>query len=685
MHFSRFSLKVVILSILPLGLFATALLVIQLHEASQLTESATRISDVKIQEIYRSHVRNQARSIAGQVRLRLESIRNELNILRGSAQLLIDRPSLAGLGAKVNQVDFFHNHLIYNDKQHWANLAQSDDDISMSVWGYLLGSDGRMNEATRRHVALVSGIKPLLFSIGHYGMPKGWLYVVGPKTTPVMTMTPWAQMPAIFDKEYPGHNTHNWWDMFFPGIVEGWTSWLPKLPDPESQVTLTPLYKDAGGTGLMVTFFAPLWNADRTANAGAAAVDYPLNNLVNLVKKGQISHQGFSFIMDSSGGNILGLKPEWAKTLGLSEKKRTDSGVTQSYFKLSDSKNDKLRQVAGELEGDDLPLHTFTDAQGQPYLLAFKKITAFNRWNGHGPGINRDTLYLGTTVPLTEVKEVRDAIKTEISTISERSQHFMVLSALGVALLVAGLATLFAWRQTRQIRLLNECVDAVRNKDFTGQVEVAAKDDLGDLARAFNKMVMELNESHQQASHYSRALEDKVRERTRELEEKNAALEQLSVTDALTGLYNRHKLDQVLIYEQNRFQRYGHIFSVILLDIDHFKLVNDLHGHSIGDDVLKQVADILAWNTRQTDSVGRWGGEEFLIVCTDTDLDGAATLSNLLRQRIASHDFPHLEGITASFGVTEYRAGDNESLVVSRADDALYQAKHAGRNKVFGL
>jgi len=685
MRFSQFSLKVVLFSVIPLGLSTSIILMIQLHEVKTITESATEITDKKAQAIYEAHLRSQSESIADKVKLRLDAIENELNILRGSAQLMIDQPALAELGKKVADVDFFRNHFVYNTQQHWANLPDSDSDISMSIWGYLLKPDGQMDETTRKHVDFISGIKPLLFSIGHYGMPKGWLYIVGPKSTPVMTMTPWAQMPAIFDKEYPGHNTRNWWDFFFPGIVEGWEAWLPDLAPPRQQVTLTPLYKDAGGTGMMVTFFAPLWSADRSRNEGSAALDYNLNNLVELVKNERAGRQGFSFLMEGSDGAVLGLKQEWAKTLGLSEQKSVDSGVTQSYFKLSESKNDVLRRLAGELNGDEPSLHTFVDSRGERYLIAFKKITDFNRWFGQGPTINRDALYLGSVIPLAEIGEVREAIQSEIATIADRSQRSMLLIALGVGFLVAGIAVIFALRQTRQMRLLNAAVQAVRNQDLETQVDIIANDDLGGFASAFNMMVHELHESYRKTYLYNQSLEAKVKERTTELEEKNAKLEYLSITDPLTRLYNRHKLDQVLESEHQRFLRSKLAFSVILLDIDHFKLVNDRHGHSVGDDVLQHISDILQRNSRQTDSVGRWGGEEFLIICPYANLEGALNLAEKLRIAIESHDFPQVGHITASFGVTEYRSDDNESRVVSRADDALYKAKNAGRNRVFGL
>ncbi len=155
-----------------------------------------------------------------------------------------------------------------------------------------------------------------------------------------------------------------------------------------------------------------------------------------------------------------------------------------------------------------------------------------------------------------------------------------------------------------------------------------------------------------------------------------------SVTDPLTRIFNRYKLEESLSAEERRARRYGTWFSVVLADIDHFKSVNDTFGHPTGDRVLEEVANELRTSTRSTDVVGRWGGEEFLIVCVHTKLDGACTLAENLRKRISAHLFPGIGGVSLSFGVSTYEDGDAADDVIARADRALYQAKHAGRNCV---
>jgi diguanylate cyclase (GGDEF)-like protein/PAS domain S-box-containing protein len=159
-------------------------------------------------------------------------------------------------------------------------------------------------------------------------------------------------------------------------------------------------------------------------------------------------------------------------------------------------------------------------------------------------------------------------------------------------------------------------------------------------------------------------------------------VERLSVTDRLTGLYNRHRLDEVLIQDFDRFQRYSQPFCIILLDIDHFKRVNDDFGHQAGDQVLVDLADILHNNSRKADTVGRWGGEEFLVICPATSRKKTMILAEKLREKIEARDFPVVGSITSSFGVAEIKNGDEVKNLISRADKSLYKAKNEGRNRV---
>lgn len=169
---------------------------------------------------------------------------------------------------------------------------------------------------------------------------------------------------------------------------------------------------------------------------------------------------------------------------------------------------------------------------------------------------------------------------------------------------------------------------------------------------------------------------------TEELEQANHKLLELSLTDSLTKINNRVKLDAALAEETARAARYEYAFSVILLDIDHFKKVNDTYGHIVGDAVLVQLAGVLKTNLRENDTLGRWGGEEFMLILPHADLERARQVGEKLRLAIAAETFPIAGHRTSSFGITSYCPGDNVTKLLARADEALYIAKNLGRNRV---
>lgn len=159
-------------------------------------------------------------------------------------------------------------------------------------------------------------------------------------------------------------------------------------------------------------------------------------------------------------------------------------------------------------------------------------------------------------------------------------------------------------------------------------------------------------------------------------------IELMSETDTLTGLNNRRRLLEVFNKEKSRAERYNDVFSVIIYDIDFFKKVNDLHGHLVGDDVLKTLSDIVKDNTRENDYIYRWGGEEFLIISTNKNVYEAAGLAEKLRLIVEKHKFDKVGSITISCGVTQFENGDDLESMIARADVGLYDAKTNGRNKV---
>jgi diguanylate cyclase (GGDEF)-like protein len=205
---------------------------------------------------------------------------------------------------------------------------------------------------------------------------------------------------------------------------------------------------------------------------------------------------------------------------------------------------------------------------------------------------------------------------------------------------------------------------------------------LEEMTRINNEVVDLSRESARKGQALARALQG--------LEEKNVALEaaneritQLSRTDPMTGIFNRRHFDETFATEIARTRRSGSSLCVVMVDLDHFKSVNDRYGHGVGDAVLIGAAAALKTSSRPHDIVARYGGEEFVLLLPDTALEGGAGCAERLRIAIEAlqvEGYPHR--ITASLGVATLTAGESGDALVGRADAALYRAKEGGRNRV---
>ncbi|WP_026375840.1 sensor domain-containing diguanylate cyclase [Aestuariibacter salexigens] len=165
------------------------------------------------------------------------------------------------------------------------------------------------------------------------------------------------------------------------------------------------------------------------------------------------------------------------------------------------------------------------------------------------------------------------------------------------------------------------------------------------------------------------------------LQEKTEKLEALYRHDPLTGLWNRYHIVEFLDNELNRFKRSGSPFALYLIDVDDFKPVNDRYGHLEGDRILIELSKVFQSHVRAIDLIGRWGGEEFLVIAAESDEDGAEAFAKKLIEIVSEHDFGLPEPLTVSIGYTLCKDVDSQTSIVKRADDALYQAKAKGKNQ----
>ena len=173
-----------------------------------------------------------------------------------------------------------------------------------------------------------------------------------------------------------------------------------------------------------------------------------------------------------------------------------------------------------------------------------------------------------------------------------------------------------------------------------------------------------------------------LKEAEEKLQRMNELLERRATTDVLTGICNRLRFNELLMQDVDEARRYQFPISLIMFDIDHFKKVNDVHGHLVGDRVLKEIAAIVSANIRTVDCFARWGGEEFMVLSKHLDRENMRTVAEKLRHAVENARIDGCHPITCSFGVTQLDDLDTVESFTGRADAALYRAKNEGRNRV---
>jgi diguanylate cyclase (GGDEF)-like protein len=166
------------------------------------------------------------------------------------------------------------------------------------------------------------------------------------------------------------------------------------------------------------------------------------------------------------------------------------------------------------------------------------------------------------------------------------------------------------------------------------------------------------------------------------LDAQGKALELKAKKDPLTGAFNRLGLEEAFSHGLYEWRNNKKPLSLVMMDIDHFKRINDKHGHDVGDVILSRLTELVHQHIRTQDLFARWGGEEFVLICRDTDLDNATAIAEKLRSLIANHHYPHGISVTASFGVSTLKTNQTLEQLFKSADSALYKAKQTGRNKV---
>jgi sigma-B regulation protein RsbU (phosphoserine phosphatase) len=468
------------------------------------------------------YLENYLRTTTLRANLLFDQVDSEVTSLAQAMQTLIDHPTAQEkIGGAVTDVRYFSGPLVYDPKGNWVQNAPGAPSV-ISIWGYLLDKNHQPRPDVLeqvRHTAIFDLVSTSLMSTG---AKKLQMYYMGPKSCPIMRTTPYSPQAQTFDRLYAGHNQQNFWDFFFPGVYEGWQAWIraPGKRPGDTLVTRTAPYVDAITGNLIVTFFHPLWNKDRTDCAGAVAVDITLQQLADLVANVKVAATGFGFLT-MSNGNVLAISPEGEKTLGLA----IQSGAKQGVNGMDRSLGKSTQPAVASLHLPDTDAITTerinlqTPGGPQTYVVVLERLQEFNLWNDNR--IGRDHATLGFVVPESEIYQALAAAQGKVADATHRirtAQIAILFVSLGVVL-IAIIA--ISRRITAGISDLAIGAKRIEEKDYSVRVAIPLGDEVGELGHAFNKMASEI-QSH------TKHLERRVQERTESLAVANREIQALN-------------------------------------------------------------------------------------------------------------------------------------------------------------
>ncbi|MDX3774114.1 diguanylate cyclase [Chromatiaceae bacterium AAb-1] len=439
--------------------------------------------------------------------------------------------------------------------------------------------------------------------------------------------------------------------------------------NPDRNVIWTRAYPDPAGMGWMVSAIAPVYRGDFLE--GVSGLDITLKSLIDHLFTSNMSSDNI-LLLDSSH-TILAMSPAMSDLLSVPELTgyaypgmTEDNVFKPGEFKLAELLGRPFRDdVQSLLENGqqlaDISLH------GVQYLV-FRVTIKNTGW------------HLLTLLDISDVMQPLASLERMKVIIGWMAMALISLFALLYLRYVFYLSDRFSDDIVQPINALAE-----RTSHFGEQGRNGLLPDSGvisgskirevtELVDNFNQMALELDTRTQ------KLVEANIARQI--IEEKARLYQVMANTDQLTGLHNRKYIDITLRQEGIRANRYGSALTIIIIDVDHFKAVNDNFGHQVGDLALSRVAKTLKANIREVDILGRWGGEEFLLICPNTRTEDACILAEKLRAAVENIRFEQQLSITASIGIAQLASNERTEKTVARADAMLYKAKRNGRNRV---
>lgn len=527
-----------------------------------------------LEKASKEYLENYIATTGLRANLVLSRVFSETTSLANSMQTLIDQPDTqAKIAGAVVDSPYFTQPLVYDEKGKWAQNAPGATSV-LSVWGYLLGPDKQPLPQVREEIQKTAVFDLMSNSLMSTGARKLQLYYMGPKDRPIMRTTPYSDQAQTFDKLYPGHNDKNFWDFFFPGVYEGWQEWIknPKIKHHGTLITSTAPYTDAITGNMIVTFFHPLWNKERTDCAGAVAVDITLEQLADLVDTVRVAETGFGFLA-SSDGNVLAVPQQGERTLGIKmENDSTTAGVTNMVRKLNKS---LYRDVAAlklptGVETIIERVQLKSGAARTPYLMVLRRLPEMNLWADNK--IGSDHLVLGFVVPERELYASLYAAEGKMEAATTRIRNWQIAILVFSLALVLSIVVGISKRITSGLIALAGAARRLEKKDYSVRVNIPPGDEVGELGRAFNNMAAEIQD-------YTGNLEKIVEHRTHSLERANREIQALNEKLKGENLRMHAELDVARRIQNMVLPKAVELSSVARLDIaGHMEAASEVGG-----------------------------------------------------------------------------------------------------------
>ncbi len=573
-----------------------------------------------------------------QIRERLDSVMSVAKILQDEHELLFSNPDAFGLPAERPTFSVAENGVFYKSDSVGSSLYYS--------------STAKITRLQRKR-AIASEAMDSTFT---------------------STVEHHPHIVAAYFNSRDGMNRHY---PFIDKVYERYKNDLPmqehdlysladQVHNPERNPVWTGAYLDPITDAWMVSCLVPVYEEDFLE--GVTGLDVPIASVVDDLLNRKHHWDAMLFILDERGVVIaMSEAIEGSPKLeGLKDYVYTEATKSISQSVQEDDLLEEEHAFVHESNASwkrDLEIVELI-SDGEPYLMMQQSVRGSD-WK---------------VMAFVEKKKVFKTIyklKDRAKTVGYSAVAFILFFYFVFFYYLSISSRKIAVQIATPIKRLSEKTATIGTTRMDNELMQSDIEEIDELNQNFVKMVDELH------SRTKVSIADEIESQMQAKEVK--LYHEKSLIDPLTGLYNRYKVDEVIIDEIARAKRYEHALSVISLDIDLFKSVNDMHGHIAGDTILVDFAWILKSNARTTDIVARMGGEEFVVISSNTGLEAATVLAVKLRRLIDNRRFPINHHITASFGVTTYRKNDTPTDLFERADKALAQAKDEGRNQVISL